>query len=113
MGWTEADGDALIRQPSDEQAGEDASSGFDGSHDAMRRLRFQLTLRVTIYAEAVGALTDKIHSLESYESAKTVHSDETAAVANAPVTTARSHVVGAPGRIRTCAFASGGRRSIP
>ena len=40
MGWTEADGDALFRQPPDERAGEDALSGFDGSHEAMRRLRF-------------------------------------------------------------------------
>ena len=40
MGWTEADNDALFRQPSDERAGEDVSSGFDGSHEAMRRLRF-------------------------------------------------------------------------
>jgi hypothetical protein len=40
MGWTEADGDALFRQPPDERAGEDASSGFDGSHEVMRRLRF-------------------------------------------------------------------------
>jgi hypothetical protein len=40
MGWTEADGDALFRQPPDQQAGEDVSSGFDGSHEAMRRLRF-------------------------------------------------------------------------
>jgi hypothetical protein len=40
MGWTDADGDALFRQPPDEQAGEDVSSGFDGSHEAMRRLRF-------------------------------------------------------------------------
>jgi hypothetical protein len=41
MGWTEVDGDALFRQPPDEQAGgEVASSGFDGSHEAMRRLRF-------------------------------------------------------------------------
>ena len=40
MGWTEADGDALFRQPSEEQASEGASSGFDGSHEAMRRLRF-------------------------------------------------------------------------
>lgn len=40
MGWTEGDGDALFRQPSDEPAGERASSGFDGSHEAMRRLRF-------------------------------------------------------------------------
>lgn len=40
MDWTEADGDALFRQPPGEQAGEDASSRFDGSHEAMRRLRF-------------------------------------------------------------------------
>jgi hypothetical protein len=30
----------VFRQPPDEQAGEGASSGFDGSHEAMRRLRF-------------------------------------------------------------------------
>ena len=30
MGWTEADGGALFRQPPDEQAGEGASLGFDG-----------------------------------------------------------------------------------
>ena len=40
MGWTEADGDALFRQPPDEQVSEDASAEFDGSHEAMRRLRF-------------------------------------------------------------------------
>jgi len=40
MGWSEADGDALFRQPPDEHAGEGMSSGFDGSHEAMRRLRF-------------------------------------------------------------------------
>jgi hypothetical protein len=40
MGWTDADGDALFRQAPDEQVGEGASSGFDGSHEAMRRLRF-------------------------------------------------------------------------
>lgn len=40
MGWSEADGDALFRQPADERAGDGVSSGFDGSHDAMRRLRF-------------------------------------------------------------------------
>ena len=40
MGWTEADGDALFRQASDEQAGEGGSSEFDGSDEAMRRLRF-------------------------------------------------------------------------
>jgi hypothetical protein len=40
MGWTKADGDALFRQPSDKQAGEDERSEVDGSHEAMRRLRF-------------------------------------------------------------------------
>ena len=30
MGWTEADGEALFRQPSDERAGEGVSSGLDG-----------------------------------------------------------------------------------
>ena len=40
MGWSEADGDALFRQPPDELAGEGLSSAFDGSHEAMRRLRF-------------------------------------------------------------------------
>ncbi|MEV7626928.1 hypothetical protein [Actinoplanes sp. NPDC089786] len=29
----------MFRQPSDERAGEGASSGFDGSAEAMRRLR--------------------------------------------------------------------------
>jgi hypothetical protein len=74
---------------------------FDAFHLQLRydRPKHQVTLRVTIYAEAVGALTDKIRSLEIRESGETVHCDETAGVANAPVTTARSHVVGAPGRI--------------
>ncbi|MGX6608067.1 hypothetical protein ACWKSP_39000 [Micromonosporaceae bacterium Da 78-11] len=40
MGWTEADGDALFRQPSQEKADEESSSLFDGSQEAMRRLRF-------------------------------------------------------------------------
>jgi hypothetical protein len=40
MGWTEADGDALFRQPSDGRADDDPSSVFDGSQEAMRRLRF-------------------------------------------------------------------------
>jgi hypothetical protein len=40
MGWTEAGGDALFRQPPDEQAGDDGTSVFDGSREAMRRLRF-------------------------------------------------------------------------
>jgi hypothetical protein len=40
MVWTEADGDALFRQPPDGQMGDDGSSVFDGSREAMRRLRF-------------------------------------------------------------------------
>jgi hypothetical protein len=40
MGWTEAEGDALFRQPPDEHVGDDAASVFDGSREAMRRLRF-------------------------------------------------------------------------
>jgi len=40
MGWTEADGDALFRQPPNEQEAEGAAAGVDGSHEAMRRLRF-------------------------------------------------------------------------
>jgi len=40
MGWTEADGDALFRQPPDHQPDDATSSGFDGSPEAMRRLRF-------------------------------------------------------------------------
>ncbi len=40
MGWTEADGDALFRQPPDQQAEDEKASAFDGSPEAMRRLRF-------------------------------------------------------------------------
>ena len=71
---------------------------FDAFHLQLRydRPRHQVTLRVTIYAEAVGAPTEKIRSLDGSESGKAVHSGETAAVANAPATTARSHVVKCP-----------------
>lgn len=40
MGWTEADGDALFRQPPEQQPDDEKSSVFDGSPEAMRRLRF-------------------------------------------------------------------------
>lgn len=40
MSWTEADSDALFRHPPDEQAGDESSSVFDGSREAMRRMRF-------------------------------------------------------------------------
>jgi len=40
MGWTEAEDDALFRQPPDEQVGDDAASVFDRSGEAMRWLRF-------------------------------------------------------------------------
>ena len=53
MGWTEADGDALFRQPSDEHADDDASPGFDGSHEAMRRLRFPFEANPADAAERI------------------------------------------------------------
>ncbi len=40
MGWTEAEGDALFKQPSQKPKDEDASSPFDSSPERMRRLRF-------------------------------------------------------------------------
>ena len=51
MSWTEADGDALFRHPPEEQAGEDASAPFDGSREAMRRLRFPFEANATEAAE--------------------------------------------------------------
>jgi site-specific DNA recombinase len=52
---------------------------YDAFHLQVRydRPRHQVTLRVTIYAEAVGVLTDKIHSLRKGESPKRVDGDET------------------------------------
>jgi len=62
------------------------------------RTRHQVILRVTIHAEAVGALTEKIHTLNSnQQSHKTTHSNETVPLASMPVTGTHSHVVGAPG----------------
>jgi hypothetical protein len=40
VGWTEADSDALFRQPSDEPVEDESSALFDGSLKAMQRLRF-------------------------------------------------------------------------
>lgn len=40
MSWTEADSDALFRHPPDEPGRDDSSSVFDGSREAMRRMRF-------------------------------------------------------------------------
>jgi hypothetical protein len=51
MSWTEADGDALFRHPPDERAGDDATSVFDGSREAMRRLRFPFEAGVAEAAE--------------------------------------------------------------
>jgi hypothetical protein len=66
---------------------------YDAFHPQVRydRTKHQVTLRVTIHAEAVGTLTNKIRSLGSHESVTSIHDD-------APVTPARSHVVSAPGR---------------
>ena len=63
-------------------SGEEQRELYDAFHLQVRydRTEHHVSLRVTIYAEAVGALTDKIHSLGG---------DET-----------HSHVVSAPGGIR-------------
>ena len=76
---------------------------YDAFHLQVRydRPKHQVTLRVTIYAEAVGVLSDKIHSLTNGEWPKRVDGDETAVVADAAITSARSLVVGAPGGSRT------------
>ena len=82
---------------------EDQRDLYDAFHLQVRydRPKHQVTLRVTIYAEAVGVLTDKIHSLRNGEWPKRVDGDETAVVADAAITSARSLVVGAPGGSRT------------
>ena len=54
MSWTEADGDALFRHPPEEQAGDDSSSVFDGSREAMRRLRFPFEANTADDAEQGG-----------------------------------------------------------
>jgi Recombinase/Recombinase zinc beta ribbon domain len=95
---------------------EDQRELYDAFHLQVRydRAKHQVTLRATIYAEAVGALTKKIRALNSDDGpCTTVRSNETAPVVGMPTAGARSHVVSAPGRIRTCATASGGRCSIP
>jgi len=51
MGWSEADGDALFRQPPDERADVGVSWGFDGSHEAMRRLQFPFEADLADVAE--------------------------------------------------------------
>jgi hypothetical protein len=53
MGCTDADDDALFRQPPDEQGGQDALLGFDSSHEAMRRLRFPFEANPADAAEQV------------------------------------------------------------
>lgn len=40
MGWTADDSDALFREPPDTQASEERSAVFDGSQEALRRMRF-------------------------------------------------------------------------
>jgi len=60
------------------------------------RVKHQATLRVTIYAEAISALSKKIHAIGSPDSPNKIHNDETAPVADTSATGARSHVVCAP-----------------
>jgi site-specific DNA recombinase len=75
---------------------------YDAFHLQLRydRPTHQVTLRVTIYADAVGVLIDKIHSLRNGEPPKRVDGDEMAVAAGAAVTAARSLGVGAPGGIQ-------------
>jgi len=53
MDWTDADDDALFRQPPDEQAGQDALFELDSSYEAMRRLRFPFEANPVDAAEQV------------------------------------------------------------
>jgi hypothetical protein len=56
MAWTEAEGDALFRQPPESKADEDKSSPFDSSPERMRRLRNPFD---TTPAEAPDAKPDE------------------------------------------------------
>jgi hypothetical protein len=75
------------------QLSEDEAAG------AVRRLHLQIRynrakqqaiLRVTIYAEAIGTLTKKIHTMGSPDLHNKIHNDATAPVASTSATGARS-----------------------
>jgi hypothetical protein len=58
MGWTEADGDALFRQPPDQQPEDEQSSAFDDSPEAMRRMRFPFEANPADVAEQARDVPD-------------------------------------------------------
>ena len=68
------------------------------------RPRHEVTIRVTIRAGALPTLTQLV---------KEAAGQPGIPAGNGEPDDARSHVLGAPGRIRTCAHGSGGRCSIP
>ena len=68
------------------------------------RPRHEVTIRVTIRAGALPSLTQLV---------KEAAGQPGIPAGNGERNDARSHVLGAPGRIRTCAHGSGGRCSIP
>ena len=68
------------------------------------RPRNEVTIRVTIRADALPSLTQIVKEAAGNTDTQ-VTADNPAAIG--------SHVLSAPGRIRTCAPASGGRCSIP
>jgi site-specific DNA recombinase len=68
------------------------------------RPRYEVTIRVTIRADALPSLMQLVKEAAGQPSIP---------IGNGEPYDDRSHVLSAPGRIRTCAPASGGRCSIP
>jgi site-specific DNA recombinase len=68
------------------------------------RPRHEVTIRVTIRADALPGLTQLM---------KEAAGQPGSSAGNGERNDDRSHVLSAPGRIRTCAHGSGGRCSIP
>jgi site-specific DNA recombinase len=94
---------------------EDQRDLYDAFHLQIRYdpTKHQVTLRVTIYAEAITALTEKIQAAEKVEPHKKVQNDETSRVAAVPATRPRSLAVGAPGGIRTHTVGGLSSASLP
>jgi site-specific DNA recombinase len=77
------------------------------------RERHEVTLRVTVTADAVDSLSRSVHAVADRRTTKTKNSESDAASRAHDAQPTVSLDLGAPGRIRTCATASGGRCSIP
>jgi hypothetical protein len=75
---------------------------YDAFHLRVRydRTEHQVTLRVTINAETVGALSRRIQAADKADQQTKIQNNETAPVVGMPATGARSHVVSAPGPSR-------------